>query len=221
MWADLACSLIRDENLRPMYFVAQVEDVTARRKTELALEHERRFTEGLLESLSEGVVACDSEGKLALFNRATREFHGQGQSSLPPDRWADQYDLYRADGKTPMAQEEIPLFRAFRGEPVEDAEMVIAPKDGQRRHLLANGRQILSEDGQTLGAVVSMHDVTAQRRSQSELREAEERFRRAFEDAGTGMAVIGVAERQRRPLPRGQRRAVLRSPATRATSSCG
>ena len=53
---------------------------------------------------------------------------------------------------------------------------------------------IRDEEGRQLYFVVQSTDITEQRRAEQERREAEERFRRAFEDAGTGMAVIGVAE---------------------------
>ena len=52
---------------------------------------------------------------------------------------------------------------------------------------------IRHEGGRPLYFVVQSTDITEQRRTEEERREAEERFRRAFEDAGTGMAVIGVA----------------------------
>ena len=38
--------------------------------------------------------------------------------------------------------------------------MVIAPKHGKTRTMLANGQAILAPDGKTLGAVVAMHDIT-------------------------------------------------------------
>ncbi len=53
---------------------------------------------------------------------------------------------------------------------------------------------IRDEENRPLYFVVQSTDITEQRRAEQERRQAEERFRRAFEDAGTGMAVIGVDE---------------------------
>ncbi|MEJ7714000.1 MAG: hypothetical protein WKF84_30175 [Pyrinomonadaceae bacterium] len=39
---------------------------------EETLHREREFLTALLENMSEGIVACDAEGTLTLFNRATR-----------------------------------------------------------------------------------------------------------------------------------------------------
>ncbi len=130
------------------------------------------FLRALLDNLEEGIVACDASGVLTLFNRATRKFHGLPQEPLPAERWAEHYDLYCADGITPMATDQIPLFVALRGEPVKDMAMVIAPKAGRRRWLVANGRAFHDGDGQLLGAVVSMHDFTRRRDAEIELQHA-------------------------------------------------
>ena len=125
-----------------------------------ALHREQDFLRALLNSLQEGIIACDAGGTLTVFNQTTRDFHGLPDASLPPEEWAAHFDLYRADGATPMPMAEIPLFRAWQGEIVRNAELVIAPKSGKRRALLVNGQAIQNAQGQTLGAVVAMHDIT-------------------------------------------------------------
>ncbi|MGQ0678311.1 MAG: SpoIIE family protein phosphatase [Actinomycetota bacterium] len=145
--------------------------------------HQQLFLEAVLESLSDGIVACDATGTLTLFNAATRAMHGLPEKPLPPESWAEHYDLFHADGITPLDIDEIPLFRAYRGEHVNNAEMAIVPKGGEPRILLASGRPILDEQGQHLGAVVAMHDVTDQRRSAAALREAALREQRMRTEA--------------------------------------
>jgi two-component system CheB/CheR fusion protein len=147
---------------------------------------EREFLAAVLESAEDGIVACDADGTLRLFNRATREFHGLPESPLPPERWADHYDLYLPDGRTRMSTEQVPLFRALRDGAVRDAEMVIAPKGGTPRHLTASGRAILDADGRRIGAVVVMHDLTDRRlaegrRVDEARRMSEFRFQRLVE----------------------------------------
>ena len=162
-------------------------DITVQKKAVSELQTRRQFQDALLESLSEGIVACDAEGALSLFNRATREFHGLPEQPLPPDRWTEHFDLFQADGVTPMSTEDVPLFRAFRGETVRDAEIIIAPKSGTPRTLLASGQAILGERGEKLGAVVAMHDITGRKASEEALRRAEEKYRGIFENAIDGI----------------------------------
>jgi PAS domain S-box-containing protein len=180
---------------------------------------DRAFLAAVLEAIEDGVVACGADGVLTLFNRATREFHGKSAQAVSPDEWAGRYDLYRADGKTRMPKEEIPLFRAFSGESVRDSEFVIAPKGGKARVVLASGQPLYDQAGRKLGAVVSMHDVSARREAQAaseaaareqsrrreaeaaadliresreRLRASEERVRLATDAAGLGVWVLDV-----------------------------
>ncbi len=150
----------------------KLETAVAERTSELLKA--KIFLEGVLENIEDGIVACDKEGVLSLFNRATEIFHGHEQQQLPPDKWATHYDLFLADGKTLMNMEDIPLFRAFQGEEVKDIEMVIAPKKGKKRFLLATGRALFDDTGLKYGAVVSMHDITEKKLAEDFLKKAHE-----------------------------------------------
>lgn len=119
----------------------------------------------MLENLAEGVVACDADGKLVLFNRAAREWHRADPRALPPSKWAEHYDLFEGDGVTPLATERIPLMRAYAGEDVRAAEMSIVVKGGAPRTVVASGGPLYDDAGRKVGAVVVMHDVTDARRN--------------------------------------------------------
>ena len=157
------------------------------------LDENREFLNVVLDSVEDGIVACDADGNLKIFNRITRELHGLPAEHLPPEKWAEYYDLYEADGTTPLEMERIPLFRALRGEVVEDAEMVIRPKGCPPRQLLATGRALTDADGQKLGAVVSMHDVTDQRNAEAARELAEEALRRTQRMEAIGQMTGGIA----------------------------
>ena len=149
------------------------------------------FVQAALDNISDAVVACDSNGDLSLFNRAAREWHGVDALKLPADQWASYYDLFGADGTTPLDVESIPLRRAFCGEHFHDAEMTIAAKGQPLRHILASGRPFYDNDGQKLGAVVAMHDVTERKHAEQSLRESEERFRQVADTAPVMIWVSG------------------------------
>jgi signal transduction histidine kinase len=115
----------------------------------------------ILENLSEGVVACDAGGMLSCLNRATREFHGRGPETIHSSERSERYSLYRADG-TPMPGDEVPLLRALHGETVREAVMVIAPRNQEARTVICTGGPLYARNGELLGAVVAMRDVTDQ-----------------------------------------------------------
>jgi signal transduction histidine kinase len=118
----------------------------------------------LLDSVVEGVVTCDAEGALTLFNNTAQQWHGANIIDLAPDQWASYYHLFDADGTTPLLVEHIPLLRALRGETVRNVGMCIQAAGQPPRFIEANGGQLSTPQGQLIGAVVVMHDVTERRR---------------------------------------------------------
>jgi two-component system NtrC family sensor kinase len=143
-----------------------------RKKAEIALEKDREFLKALLDNLVDGIVACDAQGNLTLFNKATQEFHGLPSQTIPADHWAEYYGLYHADGQTPMETTAIPLFRALGGEIVKNAEMVIIPHQGKQRTLLASGQAFFDAQGNKLGAVIVMHDISDRKAAELALQAA-------------------------------------------------
>lgn len=137
-----------------------VIDITNAKQAEASLAKEREFLNAIIHNITDGIVVCDASGKLTLFNKATHEFHGLPVESLAPEQWTEHFDLYQPDGQTPLSKTEIPLFRALQGEIVENTEMVIAPKHGSKRILLASGQAIADSSGNKLGAVVVMRDIS-------------------------------------------------------------
>jgi PAS domain S-box-containing protein len=161
-----------------LHFLQAIANVLAtaleQRRAEEALYKSHEFLEAVLENTAEGIVACDAEGQLTFFNRATREFHGLPLEPLPADQWSEHYSLFMADGNTPMLQEDVPLFKAMNGEHVRDTEMVIAPREGSTRLVLNNGEPLFDAAGEKLGAVVVMHDITERKQAEVELQRAKE-----------------------------------------------
>ena len=155
-----------------------------RRNTEVTLERERKFLRALLDSLDAGVVACDKDGTLTLFNRATRDLHGLSETPIPPEQWASQYK--QADGETPLQTEQIPLNRALKGERLQHAEITIRHREGVPHTLVVSGQPIIDDGGEKLGAVVTMQDVT-------ELKQLERQFQQAQKMEAMGLLAAGVA----------------------------
>ncbi len=127
-----------------------------------------QFLEALLTNASDGIVACDANGHLVLFNPAAQAFHGMPPEPIEPEDWARYYDLYDRDGIKNLTKSEIPLYRAFQGEVVVSQEMMIKSKLGGNRSILASGTAIYSPTGEKMGAVVLMKDITAYKQAEIE-----------------------------------------------------
>ena len=193
---EINATIIRSGDATQILSLCQ--DITGRKAVEKELLRQSEFIQATLDNISDGVVACDGAGNLALFNRTAREWHGIDALKLPPEQWASHYDLFDSDGTTALRTELIPLKRAYSGEHLHDVEMTIAAKGQPLRHLLASGRPFFDNKGLKLGAVVGMHDITERKQAEQSLRESEERFRATYEQAAVGIAHLAADGRFRR-----------------------
>jgi diguanylate cyclase (GGDEF)-like protein/PAS domain S-box-containing protein len=175
------------------------QEAQQRTLVQQALVQKQELLDALLESVDVGVVACGADGALTLFNRAARDLHGMDVAGVAPQQWAAHYHLFDEDGITPLDETRIPLARALRGEHVKDAPMVIArelPEDGLRAHrVLASGRALKGPNGEALGAVVAMKDVTELAESRARVIESEERLRTIADNVPALIAYIDTGMR--------------------------
>jgi len=149
-----------------------LESDVAQRTRELNLQ--QVFSEAVLNNINDGIVACDNTGILSLFNKATREMHGIAQENLSPEQWASYYRLYQPDGKTPMELNKLPLYRAFNGESIYKQELLIEHVSGGRIIVQCTGQPMFDLEGNKIGAVVSMHDISLQKQTEKAITEAKE-----------------------------------------------
>ncbi len=138
---------------------------------EQALKEERQFLNTILESISDGIVVCDKDGHLTLFNPAARTFLGSSELHIPVNECAVQYGLHSADGTHLLARDESPLYRTLQDGKVREQEVFVSPPNGgTERTLLANGETLANKEGERIGAVVTLHDITSQKALEQELR---------------------------------------------------
>jgi len=145
------------------------------------IEERTELTETVLDTIDVAVVACGPGGRVTLFNRAAQRWHGlDADPAVDPEQLAGRYDLFEADGTTPLAPEGVPVRRALAEGVVDDVELVIAPAGQPARSVVASGRAMRRADGAPLGAVVVLTDVTADREHRRLVGEAH----RALEERG-------------------------------------
>lgn len=129
-------------------------------QTQATIQGKEQFLQTLLNNVSDGIAACDREGKVTQFNPACKKLFGLPQRSLPTEQWSKHYRVYYPDGKTLLKTQDLPLVRAFHGEILRNAEITTMTESGNFHHLSVNGGPILDAEGKNIGAVVVMHDIS-------------------------------------------------------------
>lgn len=166
-------------------------------------ENEGGLLRLLLDNVQCGVIACDANGALSLFNDVARELHGlpkqpltAAEQTVSAKDWPRHFHLYAPDGKTLMQPDDVPLYRALRGERVIDAEMVIRPPGLPPRTVHVSGQPFYAVDGNQLGAVVSLQDISARKAAEAELQRAQENLEQRVQQRTIELARANTALRQ-------------------------
>jgi len=118
--------------------------------------------EGLLElilnSLGEGVVVADRDGKFLFFNPTAEKIVGRGAVERFPESWSEVYGIYYTDRTTMVPTDDVPLARAIRGESFDAMEVFIRnPNIPNGVFLSVTGRPLQNRNGELIGGVVVFH----------------------------------------------------------------
>ena len=192
IWGRLTRSLVRSAEGEPLFSIGMVEDTTERKRAEaererllaqlqdvnqrlalsslqakqLAEEAQRRLAEleATIASIPDGLVVYGPGGEAVRMNDAASRMLGYTLDRAPQgvaERCA-MLQVKTPDGR-PFPPEELPPYRAMRGETVLGVMGCIYPATGGARWLSCSAAPIRTPDGQVIGAVAVLTDVTALR----------------------------------------------------------
>jgi len=179
------------------FFGTFIQDISVRKRIEDDLARERELLDAVLDSIDVGVVVCSKAGEITMFNRAARAIHALPSTPLLPEKLASWFRLFDAEGGTELTQAQSPLFKALRGELVENMEITVEPCEGRTRIVLASGRALHAQDGTGMGAVIALKDVTALKESTRRLEASERNLRTITNNLPVLIGYIDNDERYR------------------------
>ena len=171
-----------------------VTDLTQQKRYQEIVSAEA-FASAVLDQAVDAVVVCDEKGRVICANRTAQELCGG--SPLFQD-FHTVFPLHRADegaepagGKAAGMPSLVPS--SFAKESVRGLETFLECPDRRRVDLLLSAGPLFGEDRRLLGCVITMSDVTEQRRAAEQLGETTERFQLAKEGAGLGIHDYDIA----------------------------
>lgn len=119
-----------------------------------------------LDSLADGVIIADQDGRFLSFNPMAERILGIGSRDVSPQEWTTVYGCYYKDQVTPYPPDQLPLARAIRGEQVtEEVIFIRNPEQPDGVWISVSSTPLMDPAGLVHGGVVILRDITEHQRA--------------------------------------------------------
>jgi PAS domain-containing protein len=162
---------------------AEVTDrIKAERGFQNAIEDARQTAIKLqttIGQMTDGVIVCDRDGNVTKINQAAGRLLGEAAALFDAEKKKTKKlrERFKRIDNTVFPSGEYPwVLACAEGETSIDVEMIVACGKQKEAILSINAAPLLDQDGEIVGSVTVMRDVTENRRLILELREANRRL---------------------------------------------
>ncbi|MFQ5943597.1 MAG: EAL domain-containing protein [Anaerolineales bacterium] len=162
--------------------VVVFRNVTEHKRATEALRVSENFSETILTSVNEGIIVYDRELRYRAWNKVMEEFTGLPSEQIIGSSALDLFAQFMLPGIEHL------LVRALRGERVtsEDTHFQV-PQTGREGWMSATFSPHTSPEGETIGVVGIVRDISARKLAEEDLRVSEERYALAANAANDGL----------------------------------
>jgi two-component system sensor histidine kinase HydH len=161
-----------------LYFIFVVQNYYA---VERSLAEMKTYTENVVESMADGLISVNREGKIVTLNRKAAEFFGAKDDDLK------NKEISRILGP------DIEMLLKAQKEIIRDRDLWVPHPSGVKIPLSLSMAPLKDEAGREMGSVLLLRDLR-------EIRDLQEKVRRSERLASLGRLAAGVAHEIRNPL---------------------
>ncbi len=161
------------------------ETVEEDRRSQRTLRAERDFIDAVVDVAGSLVLVLDRAGRIVRFNRACEVTTGYSfaevEGLLFDELFAPPGGDYGMAAPVGMSAADFPT----------TFEEGLVTRGGERRHVAWSNAALVDDAGEVTHVIATGIDMTERRAAEMGLREAQERFRLAFDNAPIGMCLVG------------------------------
>jgi PAS domain S-box-containing protein len=138
-------------------------------RTQQALRDSEQRLRDMIDALPAAIYTTDTEGRVTHFNPAAATLSGR-TPDLGTDRWCVTWKLYRPDGSA-LQHEDCPMAVALKeGRAIRGEEIIAERPDGTRAWVTPYPTPLKDADGNIIGGINMLVDITARRAAEEHLR---------------------------------------------------
>jgi PAS domain S-box-containing protein len=164
---EVSASLMRESAGKPAGFRGVIRDVTERKRSEEALRESEEKYRTVLEANPDPVVVYDRECRVVYFNPAFTRLFGW---TLEERLGKRMHDFVPEENHAEM---NAMMARLLAGESLSGIESHRRSKSGQVLPVSVSGTIYRGRDGNPLGSIINLRDVSEQRKLQGQLQHAQ------------------------------------------------
>ena len=172
------------------------QDITDRKDSEERLRASEENYRTLFDLVPMAVYSCDSSFKITSYNKAAIDLWGRAPKlGDDVEKYCGSYKLLNSNG-TEMPRSKCPMAQVLRNEiPAGyDIEVVIERPDSSRRQVVVNPRQLKNANGEIIGAINCMYDVTEKKEAEARFVKSQQNLLLATESAKLGIWNLDLKE---------------------------
>ncbi len=173
---------VRDETGCFRGSVVVLRDITEKRRTEEALKRSRAQMRAVIDGIKSRIIFVNPDLAVVLANRAAARDTGHPPEELPGLKYCDLWCGHGED-----CDQCIPR-RTLQSGGSQQATRFVPGLD--RRVMDIRGEPVYNQEGELLGAVIIIEDITSRKRAEELLRQSESRYRMLFENAGNPIMLV-------------------------------
>jgi PAS domain S-box-containing protein len=176
-------------------FNAMLDALAAdQQQLEAAEQALQQTTESLtitLDSIVEAVIATDTGGRVTRMNPSAERLSRWTLAEARNQRLDEVLCLLDAKTRQPLAG---PARRASEPWVGRSRRIVLLARDGAEQQISASAAPIRNADGQIVGDVLVLRDISERYRTEQALRDSEERYRTAFQTSPDALAISRLSD---------------------------
>jgi PAS domain S-box-containing protein len=189
--SEVSSGIFTDKDGQPRATLI-IRDISERQKAAQALHSAHQRFQDMIEFLPDATVVIDREKRVIAWNRVMEEMTGVRKADiLGKADYAYSIPFY-GEGRPMLidmvADGDLDIAKLYdyvdkKGEKIFGESFVPGTYEGKGAYLWGTASSLLDRDGQVIGAIQSIRDISGRKQAEEELRLSEERFRAIFESA--------------------------------------
>jgi len=183
IWVNVTVSLLRDRTGQPQYYIGVVQDISDRKRAELALKQNEEMLRAILEQAAVGIAGAGNNEKLIFVNQRFCEIVGYSQEELKE-----------------LTYEDLTYPEDLEAERQLVAELEVDDRFSysiEKRYIRKNGEIIwvnlavtlLEHFREPIRGIAVVQDINDRKLMEEELRTSEEKYKTLFEILPIGVAI--------------------------------